>query len=151
MAQAINFRERNHTEVFFGPVCDYAVAPVARQAKYWQIPVMTAGAWAFDYTHFKKDTFTTLIRVGATNAQASVEMLDAIARKNNWTRIRTLYHSSGQDNYMPGFCHLWMEYFHYYLKLSNRNIVMEHYKLDSSHSMPNLGHTLKREVGTDYA
>lgn len=31
MNQAIQFEERLKTSAFFGPVCDYAIAPVARQ------------------------------------------------------------------------------------------------------------------------
>jgi len=39
MNEAINYFVEGPPGAFFGPVCDYATAPVARQALFWNIPV----------------------------------------------------------------------------------------------------------------
>ncbi|CAG5114463.1 unnamed protein product [Candidula unifasciata] len=69
MNQAIQLHERQRTSAFFGPVCDYAIAPVARQARYWNTPLITAGATAFDYYWLKNTTYSTLTRIGPANLQ----------------------------------------------------------------------------------
>ena len=47
--QAINFYMAGQADVFFGPVCDYAAAPLVRQARYWDVPVITSGAFSGDF------------------------------------------------------------------------------------------------------
>lgn len=42
--EAIDMYTRKTAQVFLGPACDYAVAPIARFTKRWEIPVITAGA-----------------------------------------------------------------------------------------------------------
>jgi hypothetical protein len=49
------------SDVFIGPGCEYAVAPVARYAGAWQIPVITAAAQADAFYH--KEAFPTLTRM----------------------------------------------------------------------------------------
>ncbi|XP_055872949.1 atrial natriuretic peptide receptor 2-like [Biomphalaria glabrata] len=48
---AINMYINRSAHVFFGPACDYSVAPVARFASSWGIPLLSAGALvtAFKY------------------------------------------------------------------------------------------------------
>ena len=43
MNEAIEFYMQRSVSVFFGPVCDFAAAPVARQTKYWNIPLVNCG------------------------------------------------------------------------------------------------------------
>lgn len=42
--EAIDMYTQKTANVFLGPACDYAVAPIARFTKRWEIPVITAGA-----------------------------------------------------------------------------------------------------------
>ena len=42
--EAIDMYTQKTAQVFLGPACDYAVAPIARFTKRWEIPVITAGA-----------------------------------------------------------------------------------------------------------
>lgn len=51
-----------HTDVFLGPMCDYVIAPVARYAGHWGIPVLTPGAQAEAFRH-KHNQFSTLTRL----------------------------------------------------------------------------------------
>lgn len=42
--EAIDMYTNKTAQVFFGPACDFAVAPIARFTKRWDVPVITAGA-----------------------------------------------------------------------------------------------------------
>ncbi|ELT96798.1 hypothetical protein CAPTEDRAFT_38435, partial [Capitella teleta] len=55
--------------VFFGPVCDYSLAPIARYAPFWNATVLTAGGMAHDFGASKTSPnaeFPCLTRVGPT-------------------------------------------------------------------------------------
>lgn len=75
---------------FIGPMCDYVLAPVARYAGVWSIPVVTAGgiAEAFNY----KNNFPTLTRMlgGYVHAGESVK---SILGHFNWTTTALVYHN----------------------------------------------------------
>lgn len=77
---------------FIGPMCDYVLAPVARYAGVWGIPVVTAGgiAEAFNY----KSNFPTLTRMlgGYVHAGGSVK---SILGHFNWTTTALVYHNHG--------------------------------------------------------
>ncbi|RUS88798.1 hypothetical protein EGW08_003428, partial [Elysia chlorotica] len=64
MNEAIKATVRGQVHAFLGPVCDYSVSPVARQAKYWNIPLITSGAMASDFLMRRSTLYTTLTRVG---------------------------------------------------------------------------------------
>jgi Receptor family ligand binding region len=40
------YNGKTKPDVFFGPICDYVLAPVARYSGVWEIPVLTAGGLA---------------------------------------------------------------------------------------------------------
>ncbi|CAG5119756.1 unnamed protein product, partial [Candidula unifasciata] len=65
MNEAINFYVRKKLHVFLGPCCDYAAAPVGRQTKYWNIPMITT-AIARDFTVEKLNKYPMVTRVWAT-------------------------------------------------------------------------------------
>lgn len=31
-----------YTDAFFGPICDYVLAPISRYSGVWEIPILTA-------------------------------------------------------------------------------------------------------------
>lgn len=49
--EAVDMYTKKTAQVFVGPACDYAVAPIARFTKRWDIPVITAGALVKVCTH----------------------------------------------------------------------------------------------------
>jgi len=46
---------------FIGPVCTYALDPVARMASYWNIPLLTVGGVGVPFS--KKNIYTSLTRL----------------------------------------------------------------------------------------
>lgn len=75
---------------FIGPMCDYVLAPVARYAAVWGIPVLTAGgiAEAFNYKH----NFPTLTRMLGGYVHAG-ESMKSILGHFNWTTTALVYHN----------------------------------------------------------
>src|SRR5271155_4879549 len=76
--QAIGFYTRGPVNAFFGPVCDYAAAPVARQSRYWNIPTLTAGAMSQEFRNSRERYNPLLTRVGPTFTSLSAFMLDTL-------------------------------------------------------------------------
>lgn len=80
----------NKPDAFFGPLCDYVLAPVARYAGAWEIPVLTGGgiAEAFNY----KPQYPTLTRLlgGYVHVGPAVKN---IVNHFNWTIACVLYHN----------------------------------------------------------
>lgn len=72
---------------FFGPVCEYALAPVARYTPIWNIPILTPGALAHDFGANKRTEYSLLTRVGATsNSLASC--IRSVMTYYNWSTIK---------------------------------------------------------------
>jgi len=44
-------------DVLFGPSCEYGLAAVARQAKFYNVSLITAGGMALNY-QYRKDRYT---------------------------------------------------------------------------------------------
>lgn len=58
-------------DAFIGPGCEYVIAPVARYASLWRIPVITAGAQAEAFG-YKQPSYMTLTRMMGSYTQAGV-------------------------------------------------------------------------------
>ena len=69
--------------IFLGPVCDYAVAPVARYWPYWHKPVLTVGAMAHDFGADKHAEYGRITRVGVTFDSMS-RAITAVFKIHNW-------------------------------------------------------------------
>ena len=115
---AIDFHMNEHVNVLIGPVCDYAIAPVARLSAYWNVAVLSAGAWVQDFdskTHYK-----LLTRVQGAYSTGADFILD-VSHNFNWTRVGLLY----QDNKAIGSgksnCYFQMEAL--FLKLYSHFLV----------------------------
>ena len=72
---------------FFGPVCDYALAPVARYSPIWHTPVLTTGALSFDFGVNKNWEYPLLTRVGATLDSMS-RCIEGTMLHFNWNKIK---------------------------------------------------------------
>ncbi|XP_063548181.1 atrial natriuretic peptide receptor 1-like isoform X1 [Cydia strobilella] len=97
---AFEFYVNGSADAFIGPGCEYVIAPVARYAGAWGIPVLTAGAMADSFIH-KTSYYMTLTRMMGSYTQASIAISE-IFEEFNWHRVGMLYHnndpSSGHGN-----------------------------------------------------
>ncbi|CAG5115046.1 unnamed protein product [Candidula unifasciata] len=94
MKYAIEYYFVKLVDVFFGPICDYTVAPLLRQATFWNLPMVTVGANAWGFTKFRRTVFPMLTRVGPVNHYSLVNFFLEYVGRYNWTKVRlvsTLY------------------------------------------------------------
>ena len=114
---AVDFFMYKSAHVFIGPVCDYAIAPIARFSPYWNIPVLSGGAFVSDFDNKKE--YKLLTRVHGAYSNGADFFLD-IAQTFNWTRLGLLYHDNKDENASKGKsnCYFKMEALFY--KLSRR-------------------------------
>ncbi|XP_069101884.1 atrial natriuretic peptide receptor 1-like isoform X2 [Argopecten irradians] len=95
---------RDGGHAFLGPVCDYSLAPVARYAPYWGLPIVSPGGLAEDFLDKKKE-YKTLTRMGSAFDSMTRFLLAAIAHYR-WPRLILLYDPYGQDEIFERFCFL---------------------------------------------
>jgi len=72
--------------VFLGPVCEYAIAAVARYSPHWDIPVITPGALVLDFDN--RATYRLLTRIAGSYSKLA-ESLVVLLRLFDW-RPRTV-------------------------------------------------------------
>ncbi|CAK1594039.1 unnamed protein product [Parnassius mnemosyne] len=89
---AFEFYINGSADAFIGPGCEYVIAPVARYAGPWRIPVLTAGAQAeaFGYKH---PSYLTLTRMMGSYTQAGVA-IRKVFEEFNWRKLGMLYHNN---------------------------------------------------------
>jgi len=67
--------------VFLGPVCEYAVAAVARYSPHWDIPVITPGALVLDFDN--RANYRLLTRIAGSYSKLA-ESLTVLLRRFRW-------------------------------------------------------------------
>ncbi|CAH2054244.1 unnamed protein product, partial [Iphiclides podalirius] len=89
---AFEFYVNGSADAFIGPGCEYVIAPVARYAGQWRIPVLTAGAQAeaFGYKH---PSYLTLTRMMGSYTQAGVA-IRKVFEEFSWRKLGMLYHNN---------------------------------------------------------
>ncbi|XP_011693290.1 PREDICTED: atrial natriuretic peptide receptor 1-like isoform X2 [Wasmannia auropunctata] len=88
---AFEFYINQTADAFLGPVCEYVIAPVARYAGVWNIPVLTAGAQAEAFRH-KDQQFPTLTRMMGSHRLVG-EALRHILRRFGWKICGLMFHN----------------------------------------------------------
>lgn len=109
--EAIDFYFKSEVDIFFGPCCDYAAAPVGRQIRFWNIAMMTPGAYAADFA-VKDKMFGYITRVGST-VNSLIRFVSNILQRFNWQKLNIIYDPAGQDNISERLCHVVAEGMHY--------------------------------------
>jgi len=105
---AFNYIMRKDVHFFLGPVCDYSLAPIARYAPYWDIPIASPGGFAHDFGFNKSlpdAEFPSLTRVGMTFNSMS-RAVTWCMKTNGWQKVTLIYEGDGQSDISPRFCYL---------------------------------------------
>ncbi|XP_069101885.1 atrial natriuretic peptide receptor 1-like isoform X3 [Argopecten irradians] len=127
--KAIDLYVDKEVDVFFGPACDYAAAPIARFSAYWNIPVISAGAAvrAFD----NKTEYKLLTRIRGSFAK-NAEFVEEVAKAFNWTNIGLFFHENmGAKGTGKSDCYFAVEPIFYMLK-STFNIQPRYEQFDEN-------------------
>lgn len=100
---AFTLYSKQKIDAFFGPICDYVLAPVARYASVWEIPVLSSGGLSQAFDH--KDQYPTLTRMTG-NYDAGKPIREAF-QHYNWTLCAFLFHNNNlQSAKGHSDCHL---------------------------------------------
>lgn len=103
---AVDFHMKMGVHVFLGPVCDYAIAPVARFSPHWNIPVISAGALVKDFDN--KTDYRLLTRVHGAYSNWADFFLH-IAYNFNWSTIGLIYSGNKVQAKGKSNCYFRME------------------------------------------
>jgi len=85
---AIEMYLKGTANVFLGPACDYAVAPIARFSVYWNIPVISGGAMVRAFN--EKAKYGLLTRISTSYAKLG-GFFDEVFAYFNWTDAAMIY------------------------------------------------------------
>ena len=78
-------------DVFLGPVCKYALAPVARFASHWNIPILTTGGQPIAFRDKKiKPDYRLLTTVSTFDPDQLLHLLLNFFKEKNWYASRCL-------------------------------------------------------------
>ncbi|CAG5129644.1 unnamed protein product, partial [Candidula unifasciata] len=105
---AFEYYRRQQVSVFIGPVCDYSLAPVARYAPVWNIPVISPGGFAHDMVSKQgpDGEFPLLTRIGVTFNSLTQSLVAIMMGEFKWSKIKVIYDGEAMSNVMPRFCYL---------------------------------------------
>uniref|UniRef100_A0A0L8G872 Receptor ligand binding region domain-containing protein n=2 Tax=Octopus bimaculoides TaxID=37653 RepID=A0A0L8G872_OCTBM len=147
MHQAIEIYMNKSVNVFFGPACNFAVAPIARQVKFWNTPLVSIGATARDFSLYKNKYYPLLTRVGPANLNYLPGIIAHAMDHYKWKILKLLYYEGGFESISKLFCKLVTESLHYEIRNFVENIQTDYYKMDDK----NISETLMNEIGNKYA
>ncbi|XP_039759867.1 atrial natriuretic peptide receptor 1 isoform X2 [Pararge aegeria] len=110
--------------VFFGPSCDFALASVARVAKFLGstgTPILTTGGFSFDFVESKQtcdDEFYMMVRTGPVGFKDLAYFLIDVMRHFDWRQLLLINEPDAQLDVAGKFtCHLVMKTFANFLKI----------------------------------
>ncbi|XP_078240327.1 atrial natriuretic peptide receptor 2 isoform X1 [Pogona vitticeps] len=95
--KAVDLKLYHDPDVLLGPGCVYPAASVARFASHWRLPLLTAGAVAFDFSH-KKEHYSTLVRTGPSAPKLGVFVAHLHEHFNWSSRAALLYVDRKSDD-----------------------------------------------------
>ncbi|XP_023334377.1 atrial natriuretic peptide receptor 1 [Eurytemora carolleeae] len=88
---AVQMYNKYKPDVFVGPVCPYVLAPVARYAGYWDIPVLSTGGMEIAFRK-KTEQYSHLTCLGGTYQQFA-EFFRHLLEVYSWKHVMFLYDS----------------------------------------------------------
>ena len=148
MNEAIKFYIEGKVTAFFGPVCDYSAAPVARQTRFWNIPMVSIGTIAEDFLLRRNSVYPMLTRAGPVNLGSLANYFRDVFKYFDWSRVKLFYQQKGQDNItgIIRFCHLAAEVLVNDLK---GNFTVDYYRLEEEMLLQNTD-VLLAELGKNF-
>ena len=88
---AVDLYYKKEANIYFGPVCSFAVAPAARFGGVWDIPLITPGAPVQAFGD-KTGEFRLLTRMQASYQHTANAMEALLVGTFNWSTVGIIYH-----------------------------------------------------------
>lgn len=130
MNEAIKLYANHRPQLFIGPTCDLAVAPVARQATFWNIPVISVGALARDFRINKKRSYHLLTRLGPANLNTLSHFLGHLFGLVGFQKVKILYSRDETKGVFDLFCHYVTESIVLDIHEQSPDITILHYRME---------------------
>ncbi|BFZ26128.1 hypothetical protein BsWGS_29167 [Bradybaena similaris] len=146
------FRYSKIVQVFFGPVCDYSLAAVARYSAVWKIPVVSAGGLSHDFGMDKRAPhaeYRTLTRVGLTSFTSMAQVTTKVVQVYNWVKVLIVYEVSGFPQIQDKFCYLAVSAL-VYISKEDTNVKRPFEFVMFDPNKHNLASLLVEKVGLNY-
>jgi hypothetical protein len=77
--------------LFLGPVCDLAVMPVAKQTLFWNIPMVTVGAFDDEFVLKKREDYPLLTRAGPFTLKNLSEFFYKLLAQFRWRNVKIVH------------------------------------------------------------
>lgn len=153
MNQAINFKYKDNVSAFFGPTCDFAAAPVARQVTFWNLPMVSVGAMAGDFKTRRRSVYPLLTTAGTINLHSLANWFVKLMLENQWQRFKLVYDRLYDGNSVaPIFCHLVSQSLVYEVPAANQGISLDYWQLQDNTPIGNITEKLLLdEISTKYS
>ena len=145
MNEAINFFIHGDVHAFFGPVCDYAAAPVARQIYFWNLPMVSVGTIAKDFAVRRKIVYPLLTRAGTANVHPLGDAFVDIMRAYRWSKVKILFQKPAYSHVLTHVCHFAAEAIVDNVRLAG--FTRDYYNMGPN---PNSKQILLDEIGNNY-
>ncbi|XP_052695457.1 atrial natriuretic peptide receptor 1-like isoform X3 [Crassostrea angulata] len=142
--------ERKQAHLFLGPVYDYSLAPVARYAPHWAVPIISPGGFAHDFKTNRGKEYATLTRIGPA-FESTADFIGKIIQAQNWSRAILIYQGYGQKFVFPRFCFLAASaYIYHFQRDRYKHIAKQdfHIYIPNKESYDSL---LKNRIGEKYS
>lgn len=123
--RAMQLMERRQAHLFLGPVYDYSLAPVARYAPHWVVPIITPGGFAHDFKANRAREYETLTRIGPA-FESTADFIGKIIQANEWSRAILIYQGDGQRFVFPRFCFLAASAYIYHFQRDRYKHIAKH-------------------------
>ncbi len=152
MNNAIDLYIQGQVNVFFGPVCDYSAAPVARQTRFWNVPMVSIGTIAQDFKQRRSTTYPLLTRAGPVNLGSLSNSFTDLFASQRWTKVKVIYDTNAFGEILTRFCHLAAEIL--VTDLPHSGFTLDYYRLvverNKGLSKEMVDDVLFREIGNSY-
>lgn len=145
MNEAISFYVSDQVSVFFGPICDYALAPIARQAKFWNLPMVSVGALALGFRKERRNVYPVLTRAGPVNVLTLAHAVVTISKNFGWKQIKVFYQTNFKEETFPEQCKFAVEP----IIESKSEIKQDYYRLDPESN--DWDQILRNEIGNTFS
>ncbi|CAD5111745.1 unnamed protein product [Dimorphilus gyrociliatus] len=99
--------------VFFGPVFDYALVQISRFSSVWNIPTVTAGGMAFEWTtERKKSDYSLVTRSSSEISTWSLAgFFFKIFEEMQWKKAALIYDNDADLGVLNRFCYMFANSF----------------------------------------
>lgn len=153
-ATKLYFESPTPFHVILGPACDYVIAPIARQLKFMNIPMLTAGGLANDFSKQNRQKnsseYYMLVTTG-WNFVGMANAMDIMLQRFKWRNIMFIYEQDGRVEVTKDrYCTLALTAAYDKIVHGKNCSIMQH-KIAGNLTIDTARDIVKNKIGVNYA